>query len=441
MSLPIIVIAGRPNVGKSTLFNRILKKRRAVTHEFPGVTRDPIEESAEICGYPCTLIDTGGFTLDGDALQQSIREKGQRYLAGASVIILVVETRGLTAEDYDFIDVLRPYSNKVVVAVNKADNPESETASAELYSTGFSFVYPVSALHNRNIDTLLEKTAEIMRSRGGSDDIRDDSLRRSAPEVRITIIGKPNTGKSTLLNTLLSEDRAIVSDVPGTTRDVLSAEFEHAGTRFRVMDTAGIRRKKKVSEDLEYYSVNRAIDSVGQSDVVLLMIDAESGLTEQDKKIAAQAEKRGRGIIIVINKWDLMENTENAKNAFSDRIRFLFPILAFAPILFISALRKKHINELLQQTVQVWKQLHRTIQTANLNKHLKRWKEQNPLPRKNHVQWKIKYITQTGTNPLAFVMFVNKKKGFPKFYTKYVINNIRKDFGLDKVPIRLELQE
>jgi len=259
--------------------------------------------------------------------------------------------------------------------------------------------------------------------------------------VRITIIGKPNTGKSTLLNTILEEDRAIVSDIPGTTRDVITGAYRFKDHTIKVMDTAGIRRKKKVSEDLEYYSVTRALDSLAQADVALLIVDAKSGLTEQDKKIAAHAEKRGRGIILVINKWDLMEAVPNVENAFEDRIRFVFPILSFAPIVFISALKQKNISELNNCILQIWKQLNRTIQTATLNKHLQQWKDRNPLPRKKDFQWKIKYITQKGTNPVTFVMFVNRKKGFPAFYSRYIINNLRSEFDLSKIPVRLELQE
>lgn len=441
MKPPIIVIAGRPNVGKSTLFNRILKKRRAVTHKTAGVTRDPVEEHIEISGIPCTLIDTGGFSLGGDALQKSVVEKSLSYLDRAAVIVFMVEIGGLTPEDHDFIEVLRPYARKVLLAVNKADNPDSEMSAAELFATGFSKIYPVSALHNRNVSDLLDAAAGYLRESIALHDGETAEAPHETEVVRIAVIGKPNTGKSTLLNTMLQEDRAIVSDIPGTTRDMLCARFSFENYSIEVMDTAGIRRKNKVTEDLEYYSVTRAIDSIGLANVVLLMVDAESGLTEQDKKIAAQAEKRGRGLIIVINKWDLMEGTANAENAFSDRVRFMFPVLSFAPIVFISALRNKNIDGLLHQIVQVWKQLHRNVQTSVLNKHLQQWKEKNPLPRKKSFQWKIKYITQKKTNPVTFVMFVNRKKDFPKFYTKYVLNSIRKDFGITKIPIRLELQE
>lgn len=442
MNLPIIVIAGRPNVGKSTLFNRILRKRRAVTHKSAGVTRDPVEDNTEIEGIPCRLIDTGGFSSGGDALQKMVVQRGTAALEEASVIFLVVEIGGLTPEDDDIISVLRPYAGKVLVVVNKADNPESEIAAADLFSTGFEHIFPVSALHNRNMEELLHAAAGYLHDRAEIPQDEDTGRsERGRAAVRVTIAGKPNTGKSTLLNAFLSEERAIVSDIPGTTRDVLSYRFPFDNLLIEIMDTAGIRRKNKVSEDLEYYSVTRAIDSMTAADIVLLMIDAESGLTEQDKKIAAQAEKRGRGIIIVINKWDLMGNVVNAENAFADRIRFVFPILSFAPIVFISALQKKNIQGLLHQTVQVWKQLNRTVRTSSLNKHLQQWKDKNPLPRKNNFQWKIKYITQKKANPLTFVMFVNRKKGFPKFYSKYVVNSIRKDFGITKVPVRLELQE
>lgn len=447
MITPLVVIAGRPNVGKSTLFNRLLGKRRSVTHSVSGVTRDPIEEPARIEGLPCRLVDTGGFSLDGDTLQRLVVEKCLTYLETAEVIVLVLEATGLTPEDHDFIEQLRPYSSKVIVAVNKADNPDREAAASEFYATGFERIIPVSALHNRNIDELEEAVRYFLvsqeTSKGPPAAGEDEDFSREDTEntITITILGKPNTGKSTLLNTFLSEERAIVSDIPGTTRDVINGVFVCNGRHFKVTDTAGIRRKKKVHEDLEYYSVTRAIESIRKADIVLLMIDAETGLTEQDKKIAAQAEKWGRGIIIVVNKWDLKGKEQNAENAFADRIRFLFPVLSFAPILFISALYKKNVDVLLNQTIQVWKQLHREIRTSSLNKHAQQWRLRNPPPRKNKFQWKVKYITQKRVNPVTFIMFVNRKHGFPAFYVNYIINNIRKDFGLSKIPIRLEIEE
>lgn len=443
MNIPKVVIIGRPNVGKSTIFNRLIRARRAVTHTTAGVTRDPIEEETIIGGFRCLLIDTGGFTLKREPLSRQVVAKGLKHLEGAALVLFVVDTAGLTSEDEELADILRPYAGRVLVLVNKADNESLESVAWSCYETGFQEVLPVSALHNIHIDELRNRIAARIEESMGEIDFEhlEQAVQKGPDTVTVSIIGKPNTGKSTLCNSLLSREQSIVSDIPGTTRDIIIGRFAYHGREIRIMDTAGIRRKNKVIEDLEYYSVNRAIDSIRQADIVLLLIDATEGLTDQDKKIAAQAVKRGKGIVLVVNKWDLMEKVTNSDQAFRDRIKFLFPILDFAPVVFISAILNQGLEELLNSVITVWKQLNRQVKTGSLNKHFSRWIEKTPPPRKNNMNWKAKYIVQAGTNPVKFILFVNRKQGFPEGYVQYIKNNIRKDFGYSKVPIEIESRE
>ena len=437
MALPLVLIIGRPNVGKSTLFNGLIRRNRAVTHATAGVTRDPLEEVFDIGGRSCLLVDTGGFTLEKEELDRMIVEKALAYLEEAACILFLVEVSGLTSEDEELMTHIRPYREKTILVATKADNPELEQSAWNLYSTGFDTVLPISAIHRKNVEQLIGKigeTVEMCEAEG-----KEDSEEKTG--IRIALLGKPNTGKSTLSNALLSEERSIVSDVPGTTRDVITGTFMFQNRTFRIMDTAGIRRKKKVTEDLEYYSVHRALKSIQDADVVVLMIDYEEGLTEQDKKIAAQAEQKGRGIILVVNKWDLAPAIPNAEEAFTDRIRFLFPILGFAPVIFISALKKEGIEQLLKSVVSVYGQLNHVIKTSKINKHFNEWVRINPPPRHGRGAWKARYIVQSGVHPQEFIMFVNRKKGFPAEYVQYIKNRIRKEFGIARVPVRLEVRE
>jgi GTP-binding protein len=442
MKIPKIVIIGRPNVGKSTLFNRLIGFRRAVTHTTAGVTRDPIEEEVVIGGFRCLLIDTGGFTLEREPLSRQVAARGLTHLEDAAVILFTADTSGLTSEDEELADILRPYTDRVIVLVNKADNERLESVAWTFYETGFQEVLPVCALHNIHIAELLDRlSVRIADALGQGGESDAETAEKDGNAVTVSIVGKPNTGKSTLCNSLLAREQSIVSDIPGTTRDTIIGRFSYRNKEIRIMDTAGIRRKNRITEDLEYYSVNRAIGSIQQADIVLLLIDAEEGLTDQDKKISAQAAKKGKGIIIVVNKWDLMEKITNLDHAFRDRIKFLFPVLDFAPVVFISALLNQGLEELLSTVITVWKQLHKQVKTGSLNKHFSRWTEKTPPPRKNNMTWKAKYIVQGGINPIKFILFVNRREGFPEGYVQYIKNSIRRDFGYSKVPIEIELRE
>lgn len=435
--LPKVVVVGRPNVGKSTLFNRFLRERKAITDPTPGVTRDPIESHCIIGNRELILIDTGGFKLErDDDFDQLVSDKAVEMIGEGDLILFLMDVMDVTPEDEAFIELLRPYEEKVIVVANKVDTVEKESEIWNLYSYGFSNIIGISAEHNRNIYELEDEIVSKLEFV----DIEGKSLPNAA-DIKITILGKPNAGKSTLANALTKSSNSLVSDIAGTTRDVVQGHFTYEDHDFQILDTAGIRRKSKVNEDVEYYSVNRAIKSIADADVVYLLIDVEEGLTEQDKKIATQIIKHGKGVILVLNKWDIMNEVGNDFNAVKDRVRFLFPVLNFAPVLNISALKKRGFRELLKTTVNIFNELEKRVETSHLNDALAEWQDFNPAPIVKGKSLKCRYLTQVSVAPLKFVLFVNREKNFPDFYKRYILNQIRKEFGYKNVPITLDLKE
>jgi GTP-binding protein len=434
--IPMVAIAGRPNVGKSTLFNRIIRYRKSITDPTPGVTRDPVEAFSEIEGKMIKFVDTGGYKLDQEGLDDLVVARSLEIVAEADLIVLVLEVKELTAEDQTFIEKMRPYSDKLMIVVNKVDGPEKENEIWNFYSLGFDKVYPVSASHGYGYGDFIEAVYENVKHIGD-----DDTELEASTDINIAILGKPNTGKSTLTNLLTESSASIVSDIPGTTRDIVEGKFSFEDRDFKVLDTAGIRRKKKVHESVEYYSVNRAIKSIEDSDVILLMIDSVDGLSDQDKKIAHLIVKKGKGVVLVLSKWDLQPDVPNAFEAVSDRVKFLFPILNFAPIVPLSALKNDGVEELLKTIIKVNTQLHNRVDTSALNSHLADWVEENEPPRSKKGRYKIKYMTQASANPVKFVVFINTKKGFPESYERYILKMIRADFGLTSIPINMDFRD
>jgi len=435
--VPRVALVGRPNVGKSTLFNRLLRSRKAITDPTPGVTRDPVEADWVLDGHPVKLIDTGGYKTEGNDLDSLITAKSVAKARDADLVVLVLDIMELTPEDEEFVRLLRPLSDKVLVALNKADGLEREAFAGEFYALGFGEYVCVSAEHNRRIGELEEAVASRLTFSGAEvEDVQ--------PDIRLAILGKPNAGKSTLVNRLTGADVSIVSPEPGTTRDPVEGRFEYKGASFRVVDTAGIRRKTKVGENIEYYSVNRALKTIGESDVVVLLIDAVEGLSEQDKKIAAQIVKDGRGIVLGLNKWDALEaakgKVKNQIEAYVDRLRFLFPVLDFAPAIPLSAKNGTGVPELLNTVVRVNRQLHQRVETAKLNDMLKIWMEDVPTAQVKGVVYKIRYLTQVSALPVKFVAFGNHGKSTPGSLTGYLVNRIRKDLGFADVPVELEVR-
>ena len=431
-SLPRVVIVGRPNVGKSTLFNRLIGHRVAITDPTPGVTRDPVEARWDREAGPVMLIDTGGYKLDHKDLDELVTLRSLRTLNDADCIVLVLDVTEITPEDESFIEHLRPYTERVIVAVNKVDHETREALVYNFHSLGFSRVIGISSAHGLGIQDLVDGITEIIPE--GSVFQGED------PAIRLAILGKPNTGKSTLLNRLCNDERSIVSDIPGTTRDVVEGTFLYRKTLYKVLDTAGIRRRVKVTDQVEYYSVNRAIAAIERADIIFLLIDALSGLSDQDKKIANLIVKRGRGVVLVLNKWDLMSGIANEGQAVEDRVRFLFPMLEFAPLVRISAREGEGIDNLLNTAYKVWKQLNKRVDTGELNRKLAEWTEHYDPPRDRRGQFRTKYMTQVRTNPVSFTLFVNRPKGFPAGYLQYLKNRLRKDLGFNSIPLDIHLK-
>lgn len=437
---PLLVIAGRPNVGKSTLFNRFMQRRLAIVDPTPGVTRDPVEGTAIINGKPVHLMDTGGYKLTRNVgtmeavLDDLVVERSLEMIKKADLILLLLDAGQVTGEDEEFIQELRPYWNKVVAAVNKTEGGRNESAAWNFARFGFKKMFFISAQHGDNISEL----AEYLTSRMDFSKVKEVSAEQP---IRIAIMGKPNTGKSTLSNRLTHSNASIVSNYAGTTRDTVEGVFEYGGKKFQVLDTAGIRRKAKVHENVEYYSVNRAIKTLDRCDVVFLMIDAMEGLAEQDKKICSLAFERGRGIIFVLNKWDLKE--DQSKKVIRDTkkwINIMFGQMEFAPILTLSALEGTGIKALLNECIELYGQLNHKIPTTSLNMALKDWLFKYPPPASKTAHFKIRYMTQKSVNPVSFLIFATRPEVVPETYVTYLKNRIREDLGFDKIPVQLEMK-
>ena len=437
-NLPLLVIVGRPNVGKSTLFNRMLRKRRAITDPTPGVTRDPIEETAFVNGKPMRIMDTGGFKLEREhgtveaIMDELVVEKTLAALKKADLILLLLEAGTATAEDEEFIQLLRPYRNRLLVAVNKTEGGRREADAWNFLQYGFDQVLCISAEHG---DNMLELSEEIT-SRLDFSKVEEGEEEK---KIRIAIVGKPNTGKSTLSNRLTGTEASIVSDIAGTTRDVVEGDFEYRGHTFTVLDTAGIRRKSRVHEDIEYYSVNRAIKTLNDADVVFHMIDAREGLAEQDKKIIAHASSRGLGVVFVLNKWDLMDQDKKTFKEAVRNIKVMFAQMEYAPVLSLSALEGDGIKELLNTAVMLYNELSRKIDTSAVNLALTDWVAASPPPQGRTNKFKIRYMIQTQANPVKFLLFATRPEAVTDSYLAYIRNRIRRDLGFDHIPVVLEV--
>jgi GTP-binding protein len=433
--LPVVVLVGRPNVGKSTLFNRLVHKRRSITDPTPGVTRDPVAIDTFIGGKPLKLIDTGGFRLEKEGLDELVVERTLGTLEEADLVILMLAAGEISPEDEEFIAFLRPFQNRILVAVNKTEGGRREQDAWNLLSYGFERVYMISAEHGDHIGELEE--AILGKLDFSKVEPVEDALKRP---IRIALLGKPNTGKSTLSNRLTASAASIVSDIPGTTRDVVEGGFSYKNRTFTILDTAGIRRKSKVTENIEYYSVNRAIKSIDEADIVFLMIDAQEGLSDQDKKIAALAHDKGRGIIMVLNKWDTMPQVKNTFQAMADRIHFLFGQMEYAPIIPVSAKQGTGADKLLDTALGMYHQLIRRIDTAALNQALERWLEEYPPPVGPQTRFKIKYGVQVSDNPVKFVLFASRPKAVSESYLSYLRNKMRRDLGFSQIPLEIEIR-
>ena len=433
-NLPVVVIAGRPNVGKSTLFNRLLHKRRAITDPTPGVTRDPVEADCIINEKHLRLIDTGGFKLaDVESIDKLVVERTIDTIKKADLVVLLLEAGEITSEDEELIELLRPYRKKLIVCVNKTEGGRMEADSWNVLSFGFEKVLMISSEHGDNVGELQQEILKRL-------DFSKVETSHEDQTIRIALLGKPNTGKSTLSNRLTGANASIVSDIPGTTRDTVEGRFKWKSQDFIILDTAGIRRKAKVSENIEYYSVNRAIKTINDADIVVLMIDAAEGLSDQDKKIAALAHDKGRGIIMALNKWDTMPQLKNTFKTAEDKIHFQFGQMEYAPIIPVSAKEGSGVDKILSTAVKMYKQLNTSISTSHLNQALEQWLTEHPPPSGPRTRFKVKYAVQKSANPVHFIFFTSRTQAVSDSYVSYLKNRIRKDIGFSMVPVLLEIK-
>ncbi len=435
MSKPVVAIVGRPNVGKSTLFNRLVGSRKAIVEDIPGVTRDRLYDNSDWDGREFIIIDTGGIRFDeGDVFTREIKLQAELAVEEADVIVLVVDAQGgVNYEDEQVANLLRKSKKPVILAANKVENFDRQLDYYEFYKLGLGEPIPVSAMHGRNINELLD--AVVAKFAPASEYAEDTDA------IKIAIVGRPNVGKSSLVNALLGEERVIVSDVPGTTRDAIDTPFEYEGTKYILIDTAGIRKKSRIKEATERYSVIRTLKSVERADVVVTMLDAAEGVIEQDQRIAGYVHEQGKASIIVVNKWDLIEKDGQTMNRFDEKIREELKFLAYCPILYISALTKQRIFKILELVDFVSGQHNRRIKTGELNQVINEAMLLNPLPGGGGKKIKIYYTTQVQTAPPQFVFFANYPEKVHFSYLRYLDNVLRKNFGFEGTPIRLTVRK
>ena len=435
MGKPTVAIVGRPNVGKSTFFNYIVGKRISIVQDEPGVTRDRVYVDATWKGRTFTLIDTGGIEPESeDIIVSQMREQANIAINIADVIIFLTDIKqGVTAADKEISLMLKKSKKPVVLVCNKADNfGKTSDDIYEFYNLGLGDPYPVSSVNALGIGDVLDA---IYENFGDEEEETDDTI------IKVAVIGKPNVGKSSLINKILGENRVIVSDIAGTTRDAIDSEFENEFGKYVFIDTAGIRRKSKVEEQIEKYSVMRSLLAVERADVCLLMIDANEGVTEQDKKIAGEAHEAGKGTIIVINKWDEYEKDEHTIEQYKKEVYNELAYLSYAPIIFISAKTGQRVNKLFELINQVASQNAMRVSTSVLNQVLNEAIAIVQPPTDKGKRLKIYYMTQASTKPPTFVVFVNDKKLFHFSYERYLVNQIRKEFTLTGTPVRIIVRE
>jgi len=433
MDKPIVALVGRPNVGKSTLFNRIVGRRLAIVEDIPGITRDRLYADAEWRGRQFAITDTGGILMgEQDPLRAQVVRQARLAMQEADVIVLVVDAReGVTATDREIADELRKTRKPVLVAVNKADNDQLEREAAEFYSLGLGGVYPVSGIHGRGVAELLDAIMQAVPVAEKAEELPEDV-------IKLAIVGRPNVGKSSLLNAILGEERVIVSSVPGTTRDAVDTFLERGGQRLVLIDTAGIRRAGKIQGSVEYYTVLRATRAIERSDVALIVVDAGDGVTDGDKRVAGLAHNAGRAAVIVVNKWDLRQAGPERMSTkeFADLVRQELAFMAYAPIVFTSAKQGTGVSEAVDAAIDAAENHAMRIPTAELNRIIQDAADAHPLMHKGR-QLKIRYATMPTVKPPTVVLFVNDPEMLHFSYQRYLENQIRKVYPYQGTPIRI----
>ncbi|MGD8189183.1 ribosome biogenesis GTPase Der [Brevibacillus ginsengisoli] len=431
MGLPVVAIVGRPNVGKSTIFNRLVGERIAIVEDKPGVTRDRLYGKGEWLNQYFHVIDTGGIEVgDTDEILVQIRHQAELAIDEADVIIFVVDLRsGVTDADMEVARMLNRTKKPIVLCVNKVDNPEMRNEIYEFYQLGVGDPFPVSGSHGLGLGDALDEVLNHFKNR--------EEDERTEDQIRISIIGRPNVGKSSLTNAILGEERVIVSDVAGTTRDAIDTPFEREGQEYVLVDTAGMRKRGKVYEGTEKYSVMRALKAIEDSDVVLVVLNGEEGIIEQDKKIAGYAHEAGKAIIIVVNKWDALEKDDKTMQRFTEQVRDEFKYLSYAPILYVSAKTKQRVHTILPKVNEVAEAHSMRVPTATLNDLITDATIMTPPPSDKGKRLKINYTTQATVKPPTFILFVNDPELMHFSYERYIENKIREAFVFEGTPIRI----
>ncbi|MYU83085.1 ribosome biogenesis GTPase Der [Ligilactobacillus salivarius] len=430
MANPVVAIVGRPNVGKSTIFNRLAGERISIVEDTPGVTRDRIYARTEWLGHPFNLIDTGGIDIGDEPFLTQITEQAEIAIEEADVIIFVVSVKeGVTDADEKVARILYRTDKPVVLAVNKVDNPELRADIYDFYSLGFGEPIPVAGTHGIGTGDLLDKIIK---------EFPKDATNEEDDSIKFSFIGRPNVGKSSLVNAILGENRVIVSNIEGTTRDAIDTRFEtEDGTKYTMIDTAGIRKKGKVYENTEKYSVLRAMRAIDRSDVVCVVLNAEEGIREQDKHVAGYAHEAGRAIVIVVNKWDTLKKDNKTMSDFENLIRQEFQYLSYAPIVFVSAKTKQRLDKLPELIKRVNDNHEQRISSAILNDVVMDVIAHNPTPTDNGKRLRIYYATQVAIKPPTFVIFVNDPELMHFSYERFLENQIREAFDFEGTPIHI----
>lgn len=433
MKIPTVCLVGRPNVGKSTIFNRLIKEKKAIIEDTPGITRDRIYGEVNYNDYKFNLIDTGGIDVSKEIFNDEIKVQVEIALEEADKIIFIVDGKeGLTHNDHVVKEMLQKTNKEVIVAINKVDNNKSQDNLYDFYELGFDHYIPVSGEHNIGINDLLD-VVTLGFNKYQEDQIEDNTL-------KIAVIGRPNVGKSSLVNALLNEERTIVSDVAGTTRDAIDTYFKYNNEEFMIIDTAGMRKKGKIFESVEKYSLLRSLKAIDRADICLLVINREEGIIEHDKHIASYALEKGKGIILVVNKWDTVVEKDKDIKEYTKILRNEFQFITYAPIVFLSALTKKRIHTLMPEVVRVGENIKKEVKTSLLNEVIMEAYQLNPAPSYKGKRLKIYFTHQSGIKPPKFTFSVNNKGLVHFSYERYLENKIRESFDFEGTPIILQFK-